>query len=777
MKFNFLLILLIISEKTLSQDIVLSGFVTDNAERPIEYFHAVLMSPDDSSMLVGGAFTDGSFSLAYKAMERGLLKISSVGFKAYITPVELFKNQELDTIRLEGLSLDEVIIKARLPVFHRSGGKLTLNVRSTILEDAGSSIDVLKRTPGIVIDNNNNISVFARGTPIIFIDDKEVKTIQELDILQSGHIEKLEIDRAPSAGYDAKARAVIRIFTKQEKKKQLTAEIYNRAYSGRRFSNSTGFTLNNVTRPFTNFMSYGYSRARDKHLLNEYEINHQPNYTIYKNSNTVRKPVRDTHNVLLGSQWQLNKSRALSLQYHFSHHTLASDVITNQTLQQSEQTPESRITSQKKSHHSYLHNISLRYDVEPDSLRKSDFFFDFANQKNEGTSQIVEKSISQNTRLTSALENADDYKVFTGGTSYRFPFFNNGNMKAGGKFSHIQNQGSVQLKNLTSGNITYNNMQEITDNISALYLTMEKEYGNTSVHIGVRGEYTLTNISTNHTVVLDTGYISLFPYASASFPASDHLELSFFLSRKIDRPSFSELNPSVTYFDSLSYGQGNPLLKPTYNHNFSMEINMPANISLSAEYNYNKNARILTAGNDMENPDIVRYSPLNIDKAEYVDLCVDYNFSGKLYSCYANTCIEFPFVNVPFLGSVRKLRKPAWYFSFGNDLAIGNIFRFFGNFNFQSKSVELMTEYGSSWNVSAGVNAKLLKNRLLIGIEANDIFNTSDTKWIDKFGNIESGQNPDYDTRYFRFSLRFRMNEFKGILNKEEGNREELNRL
>ncbi len=737
MKISCFLLLLILPFKALPQVNVLRGFVTDEDRNPIEYFHAVLLAHDDSSLLVGGAFTDGFFSLEYKPVDKCLLRISSVGYKEYITTIELSVSYELDTIQLEGLTLNEVVVKARLPVFHRSGRKLILSVNSTILEDAGSSMDVLKRAPGVLVDNNDNITIFGKGTPLIFIDNKEVKTAQELDVLQSGSIEKLEIDRTPSARYDASAKAVIRIITKQSKKEKLNAEIYNRAFAGRRFSNSAGITLNNVVSRFTNFISYGFSLARDEHYLDEYENNYQPDYTIYNQSNTIKRPDTDAHNLIIGSQWQIDTSNVISLQYHFSHRDFSSDIITNQSIQKSNEMAELRLINQDQSKMSDLHNISFGYVLKLDSLKRLSISSDFASQNNNGMSEIEEMNLTKNSSLVSLLNNTDDFKVFTAGCEYSFPFSLNGSMIAGGKFSYTQNQGGTELKNLSSNSITYSDLQEITDNISAAHFTMKEKYSHTTLNIGVRGEYTSSNIIANNSTVLDTGYFSFFPFANATYSFSENMEASLSLSRKIARPSFSELNPSITYFDSLSYGQGNPLLKPTYNHNISLEISLPKNISTSLEYNYNKNARIVTASNDKDNSDIVRYSPINIDKAEYIDWCLDYNYSGKAYSFWVNTCVEFPFVNVPFLDSVRKLRNPAWYFTLNNDIALGNMFRLFCNFSYQSKSVELMTEYGSSYDLSAGINAKLLNNKLLLAIEANDIFNTSDTRWIDKYGNIE----------------------------------------
>jgi hypothetical protein len=60
---------------------------------------------------------------------------------------------------------------------------------------------------------------------------------------------------------------------------------------------------------------------------------------------------------------------------------------------------------------------------------------------------------------------------------------------------------------------------------------------------------------------------------------------------------------------------------------------------------------------------------------------------------------------------------------------------------------------------------------------ANDILNSSDTVWEDRYGNIVAGLDPDYDNTWVRFTIKYNFNNFRRGASKKSANTSELNRL
>ncbi|HBQ56098.1 MAG TPA: TonB-dependent receptor, partial [Porphyromonadaceae bacterium] len=82
----------------------------------------------------------------------------------------------------------------------------------TVLSKAGTANDVLKRLPAITGDNGD-FSIFGKGKAKIYVNNRELRDVSELDLISSADIREVEIVHNPGAGYDASVKAVIRIHT------------------------------------------------------------------------------------------------------------------------------------------------------------------------------------------------------------------------------------------------------------------------------------------------------------------------------------------------------------------------------------------------------------------------------------------------------------------------------------------------------------------------------------------------------------------------------------
>ena len=101
--------------------------------------------------------------------------------------------------------------------------KTVFNVENTINATGTSGFELLRKAPGVVIDNNDNLIVEGKTGILIYIDGKQsfltgsdltnyLKTIQATDI------EAIEIITQPSSKYDAAGNAgIINIKLKKNK--------------------------------------------------------------------------------------------------------------------------------------------------------------------------------------------------------------------------------------------------------------------------------------------------------------------------------------------------------------------------------------------------------------------------------------------------------------------------------------------------------------------------------------------------------------------------------
>ena len=197
----------------LNAQITITGKVIDEQQQPVPYANIVLLSLPDSTFVAGSISNEeGAFSLNVKET-KDVLRISSIGYATVYRPLDN-RSTDLGIICLASDTqiLAEVVVKADMPVTRMRGDALVTNIQNSVLSKAGSASDVLGKVPG-VIKERNSYEVLGKGTPLIYINGRQVRDDSELDQLNSEDIKSVEVVTNPGARYDATVTAVIRIQT------------------------------------------------------------------------------------------------------------------------------------------------------------------------------------------------------------------------------------------------------------------------------------------------------------------------------------------------------------------------------------------------------------------------------------------------------------------------------------------------------------------------------------------------------------------------------------
>ncbi len=758
---------------------VVSGIAINVNNEKLDYFYAILLSKTDSSFVVGGAFEDGKFELSVNRNAEYILSISNVGYLKYFMPIDFRRSQhiELDPIVLKELTLDEVTINAKRFAFKKINGMTVMNVESTSLSQAGTAIDVLKRTPGLIVDQSDNVNVFGKGSPKIYINGKEVKSNEELKLLQSDNIKEIKIDKTPGAEYDAETRAVVLIETKRAASDFFSAEIYNRSFAGRKLSDQTGLQLNNKVGRFTNYMSYQLFDYNSKKYSQDYEINERPAYTQSNISSSYNNYHNLNHSLALASDFAIDSINKLSIQYNGNKTNETCETNGTQAISKTNTPGTFRKTIRSENGDKITNSSSVGYNGKFRNNNVLVLQYDFANNKFDDQNHIKENNFNHNSCNEYLITNNRNYNVNAIKSDFEFHNFHFIDIKGGLKASYLHSNSSTLMMNLANVDTLNNERDKITDKIMAGYIELNRKNDLYNFSLGLRFERTKSMAYLNGESVLDTSYFNLFPSATMEAKVSDNLSISLKYNRTIDRPTFEEINPNISYIDSLAYSQGNPLIRPIYSQSFSLEFSLFGNTYLSGEYVKNRDERTMTAFNDAVNADILRYSYINIPKSEHLNFELSHEFAGKKMSSNSSAGIDFPFLNILFQNENRKVRQPIWYISMNIDYTINKKMTIYCNTTYQSKGEDLITYLGETFDVSMGINTNFFNKNILIGLQVNDLFNKTDMTWEDKYGNIISGQRPDFDSRLFRFSIKYRFNDFKDIFKSNSNVEDEVKRF
>lgn len=192
------------------------GKILTEEKQPIEFANIALLSEDSTFIQGTCSRSDGSFELLPPAPGNYLLQVSSIGYKTLCQPCPTGSTHNW-ILQTDAVLLAETVITAARPVFRLKGGKLETSVRQTLLASLNDANDVLKHIPGLR-SSDEGYTVFGKGTPVIYIDNRLLQDNSELQRLSAADIEKVELITNPGAEYDATVKAVVRIRTVRNKR-------------------------------------------------------------------------------------------------------------------------------------------------------------------------------------------------------------------------------------------------------------------------------------------------------------------------------------------------------------------------------------------------------------------------------------------------------------------------------------------------------------------------------------------------------------------------------
>jgi hypothetical protein len=126
------------------------------------------------------------------------------------------------TTKLKDSTLTNIVVNSQRKPIERRADKTIVNVDAFISNTGSNALEVLEKSPGVEVDNNDAISLKGKSGVVIYIDDKPTylsgtDLANYLKSMPASMLDKIEIMTTPPARYDAAGNAgVINIKTKEQ---------------------------------------------------------------------------------------------------------------------------------------------------------------------------------------------------------------------------------------------------------------------------------------------------------------------------------------------------------------------------------------------------------------------------------------------------------------------------------------------------------------------------------------------------------------------------------
>lgn len=625
----------------------IKGAVKDRQNEGLTGASVSLLSLGDSSLFTGEV-TDIGGQFQFKNIPPGsyFLKISFIGFQTYTSsPFHIKKDdppRNLAVIVLQvedGLQLKEVVVVAKRPLIEQDIDRTIVNVDAMLTSPTSNALDVLEKSPGVIIGSNGDISLNGKNGVLVLIDGRATHMsgpdlAAYLKSLPGSVLDKIELMDNPPAKYDASGGAIINIRLKRNKIKGLTGNVSASVSQGLKARSYESLNLNLNNRKFNWFGNLGFS-TEDNYVTDQFS----------------RK--------LFSSPTALNSILNIDNQYRYSSHALIGragfDFIASKKTTYGFQF---NIQNRPKNELNENRTTGSDPDLEIDSTGISRMDGDF-RWKNLGlNTNFIHKINDKGRELTADMnyiryqstreqnfthrihvpatnaqyQQAFNYDILSGIDIYNLrldyvhPFNQKMNFEAGIKTSLVINDNDSryfnQVGQAEEPDYNQSNHFIFDENINAAYINSRISWRRWATQLGLRLENTrFKGDQRGNDQQAGSGFsrslTGLFPTAFLQYKL-DSLGtniLSASLGRRINRPNYQEFNPFRVFRDQYSYSTGNPRLNPIYYDRVEMRFQHKQQYGFGVQFN--RATGLIVVKNVIENSIITSF-PENLSRGHLI---------------------------------------------------------------------------------------------------------------------------------------------------------------
>jgi len=655
--------------------------------------------------------------------------------------------------------IQEVKLTARKKVIERKVDRMIFNVENSIASQGMSTLDALRNTPLVRIQNDN-ISIVGKNGVSIMINDKIVnlsgtELINFIQSLRSDNVSKIEVITTPPSKYEAQGNSgIINIVLKKNT---------NLGWSGN-FSTSyvrrseNGYS-NNAT------LNYQNQKLNSSLKLRQYdnrkrssEVNSIESFNSLF-SDDQRLDMNKGIGINISTEYLLSDRSKVGFIYDFGDGDQNMDIRNISEYKTSAKTDSLLSTYAEHRQKSKTHMMNLYYDYKIDSLgRKLSFNVNYF--ANDPTNEINFVTTNMTSQLSERYRsfNGTKYKVWSAQSDLTLPL-QWATVETGLKLSIFDNKSDLRYYKIDDVPIILpggTNLFNYYESNYAAYFSAEKKISDQwTAKAGLRYEYSVIDGESPLTAEREKyKYGQLFPTAYVAYKPNNDNVFTISYSRRINRPFFRALNPNRWYTNPYTFAKGNPLLRPSYNNNIDFGYSFKSKLNLSLYYQRTSNAfsQLVTYVNTIKTIDYANmYNENNIGiDASYYDTFFKIWEVNVTANAYHTKSVN----TIPQIVGQKSFN---FYYSINNTVSIGS-----------SKNVQLFMNYsqmlpGTFGNyrsdgysmLNIGGKLSLMDKKMQINVFVEDAFKKAISQGQSVYTDFIMKNRNYYDLRSFNISVNY----------------------
>lgn len=768
-----------------------------------------LLRAKDSSIIKLSA-TDKTGAYVFEAIPAGTYFITgtSVGYASAYTKVFEVSGSDVQLpdiiLQKTTTELSAVTVTARKPLVEVRADKMIVNVEGTINATGNDGLELLRRSPGVQVDKDDNISMAGKSGVEVYIDGKP-SPLKGSDLgnylrsIQSTSIESIELITNPSAKYEASGNAgIINIKLKKDKALGTNGTVTAGYNVGWFAKYNGGLSLNHRSKKANYFGNYNYSQGLNMTKLSLYR---EVLDTIF-NQVSQMKGDRNSHVFKAGADFYLDTKNTLGFILSGNISDMGNKTTGPMTITPRGSSAPYRILEanpvMEQQRDNY--NANLNYKYADTAGRTLNIDIDYGRYNNN-SNQFVPNIYYTGDYSSEISRNI--YRMITPTTIDIYSFkadyeqnFLKGKLGYGTKINWVQTDNNFMRYDANGAAEVYdrNNSNDFdyTENVNALYVNYNRQFNGFMIQAGLRAENTNSKgLSTGevsngagyemYDSTVKRNYTDLFPSAAITFNKNPMSTFNFTYSRRIDRPNYSNLNPFRFALNDYTYMQGNPYLRPQYTNSFGLTHTFKYRLNTTLNYSHIKDlfAQIVDTAEVSKSFQTTR----NLATQDVISLNISYPFNYKNYNLFTNFSSNYSMYRADFGGGARNVDVDNFSYNLFTQSSLK-----FGKT--KAWTAEVSTLYISPfiWQglfkgkamgfVDAGLQKTILKGKGTLKASVSDVFKTMRFRGESNYAGALNRVTAAWEARQFKanFTYRFGSAQIKSARQRKTGLEEENKR-
>lgn len=596
------------------------------------------------------------------------------------------------TMVLQKLStqLDEVTVSSMKPLVERKLDRLVVNVDNSILATGLTALDVLQKSPGVTVQQESSINLKGKSGVIVMIDGKPsplsgADLMAYLKSIPSSLIKQIDLVSNPSSKYDAAGNAgIIDIRFKKDQKMGLNGGVNFSIGQGVYPKPSASTNFNFREHKYNVFGSYAHSLPiyLTRFFINRkfFDSNGRIASTFVQNS-FIKQPISSDKgriglDYFIGKKTVVGFLMAGNLSDHKRNGRTLSD-ISNADNQKLYSTQNNILMTENRFNGTA--NINLKHTLD-DNGKELTLDLDYGHY-DAATYQDISNRYFAPDGLQTGFSNLytaqnGNIEVKSAKADFIMPFSKGFKTEFGGKSSIVSTDNAVNFYNVIDQELLPDSVNTnhfiYKENVNACYALASKEFSKYDVQLGLRLEH--TNTTGRQIVNASTfkrNYVNLFPNALLNYKHSDKNQYSISYSKRIERPSYRQLNPFKIFVDAYTYIVGDPKLKPVITHSFEFNHTLMGKYVTTLSYASSKET--ITDVFTQDDVSKISYqSPANIQNFKQWSIAsyLPFNLGNKISTTFSGS-IYWGQYSGPLQGGTLTNASLSWDARLANSFVLG----------------------------------------------------------------------------------------------------------